>query len=154
MKTWSTHELRSSATISDEELVLAINHYRQLNNSTNHNGRLPTSKVWVFTYQLAEHFNIHPNRISSKLRRTYRRKLTDGGGVGLRGDITLKIAGESLLRGREYKVTWCGIKKTHFAHSFLTSNGEELECNGYEVGYRSKHERDEEFEFPENEDSE
>jgi hypothetical protein len=95
---WDDIYLRGAATISDEDFILAVNKFQQENNINNHGGRRQTSEIWVNLNQLADHFNIHRNRIASKLRRTNKRKLTDGCTCGCRGDIVLLPLGRELMR--------------------------------------------------------
>lgn len=48
-------------------------------------------------WPLAEHLDVHENRVKSKARRTYRRGLTLGCICGCRGEFQLTDAGRALL---------------------------------------------------------
>lgn len=80
--------LRGSSSITDAELVRAIVALRVKN--------LSGGYYWVMIWDLAEWFDIHPNRIRSKVRRAHRRGLVDGCICGCRGDFELLPAGELL----------------------------------------------------------
>lgn len=82
--------LRGSASISDADFVRAISVLR----GPWHQGRYQ----WVMVWELADYFNIHPNRIRSKVRRAGRRGLVDGCICGCRGDFELLPAGERMVR--------------------------------------------------------
>ena len=83
------NQLRSSATISDLQLVQAIAKLRA--------PKLELGFSWVMIWELAAELDIHPNRVRSKFRRAYKRKLVDGCNCGCRGDFVLLPAGEALL---------------------------------------------------------
>lgn len=84
-----TDPLRGSATVSDLAFVQAIAALRR----PMRGGGFYSVTVAA----LAEHLDIHPNRIRSKMRRAERRGLTDGCNCGCRGDVGLQPAGEELL---------------------------------------------------------
>ena len=89
-------QLRSSATITDLQLVQAIANLRTF--------MLPGNYYsWVNLYTVSEFLDINPNRVRSKFRRAHKRKLVDGCNCGCRGDLVLLPAGEKLLR--EWPIT-------------------------------------------------
>lgn len=102
---WPLEYIRSSATISDLEFAQAIAKVRTLRDP------LYPDQVWIkgqgFSWRydwvqfwdLEPLFDIHPNRLRSKLRRMIRRGLAEGCTCGCRGDIYLTPKGEELLRG-------------------------------------------------------
>lgn len=81
--------LRSGATISDLEFVLAIVKLRVFRHSGGY--------TWVNVNELAVELNIHENRIRSKARRAYRRNLISGCVCGCRGSFELKPAGQAMV---------------------------------------------------------
>ncbi len=89
---FNTHFLRPSSTISDFELVKGIALIRKASDIGGFH--------WVMVWELSDYFNIHPNRIRSKVRRASKRKLVDGCICGCRGDFELLPAGEQMLKDK------------------------------------------------------
>jgi len=89
-------QLRSSATISDLELVMAIAKLRVLQPRGYYS--------WVMIGELSEELDIHPNRVRSKFRRAEKRKLVDGCNCGCRGDFVLLPAGEAMYEAEIVRV--------------------------------------------------
>lgn len=83
-----TDYLRSGATITDVQFVRGILALRE--------PRSTGGFSWVMVSELADLFQIHPNRIRSKMRRTIKRGLIKGCDCGCRGDIELTPKGEEL----------------------------------------------------------
>ena len=99
--------LRGGATISDKQFVkgiralqkVRVKHWKERYGREHHS----PGDAWINIGELAEHFDIHPNRIRSKLRRTNKRKLTEGCTCGCRGDVYLLTEGKVLLFGEGYR---------------------------------------------------
>lgn len=90
----TSDQLRSSATISDLQLVQAIAKLRK---------KAPHGYYWVMIWELAAELDIHPNRVRSKVRRARKRNLVDGCICGCRGDFELLPAGEKMLRDEQWR---------------------------------------------------